>query len=73
MQKSEFSSDSRERHACIGTLKEGWIIYACPDCDYELWDHWQTGEIKIFNPKQHVQHSGSYFPLEYEQAILRTN
>ena len=74
MLELNFSSNGhRERHLCEGSRQGDWLVYTCPQCDYQFWDHWQTGEIKVVNPKPDVHHSGSYFPPEYQQALSRVN
>jgi hypothetical protein len=51
-----------ERHTCESVCDGDWIIHRCPKCDYELRDNWKTGEIKVFNSKSDINHSGYYAP-----------
>jgi hypothetical protein len=62
-----------ERHACEPTCEGDWIIHRCPKCDYELWDNWQTGEIKVLNAKANINHSGYYVPTEYQLPFENAN
>jgi hypothetical protein len=58
---------AKERHTCNATRNGDWILHRCTICDYELWDNYRTGELKVFNAKPHVNHSGSYVAAEIEQ------
>lgn len=62
-----------KRHTCEATREGDWFIHRCPECDYELWDNWQTGELKVFNAKAGIKHSGFYAPPEIEQGKEDSN
>ena len=62
-----------ERHACEATCEGDWVIHRCPKCDYELWDNWQTGEIKVLNAKANINHSGSFVAPEIEESVEKLN
>ena len=51
-----------KRHTCEATREGDWIKHRCPECDYELWSNWQTGELKVFNAKQESIIRDSMFP-----------
>lgn len=59
------NGEKTERHLCHSRQEGDWIIYTCPDCDYELRDNWRTGEMTVANAKADVDHSGSHYPSEY--------
>ena len=74
MQQSNLNVHSvSERHACEATCEGDWVIHRCPKCDYELWDNWQTGEIKALNAKANINHSGYYVPSEYQEPFENAN
>jgi hypothetical protein len=73
MKKLSFSSNGKERHLCKGMRRGEWVVYACSECDYEFWQHWNSGETKMVNIKQGVDHSGLYLSPLYEQTIQRMN
>ncbi len=67
------SPHASEQHECNVIRDRDWIIYRCPKCNYELRDNWRTGELIIRNAKANINHSGSYFPLEYKDAFEYQN
>lgn len=52
-----------EQHRCDARREGDWIIYTCPQCDYQMKDNLVTGEMQIENAKRDVAHSGEYLPL----------
>ncbi len=60
-------------HECQSTRNGDWIVYTCPECDYEMRENWRTGKMMVRNAKADIHHSGSYFPLEYLEAFLHQN
>ncbi len=69
-----FKSDGNSTHHECESFREGdWIIYKCPYCDYEMRENWRTGEYKVKNIKMNIRHSGSYFPIEYRDALINQN
>ncbi|MCK6621528.1 MAG: hypothetical protein HUU32_00220 [Calditrichaceae bacterium] len=64
---------SPTRHQCRAHRQGDWVVHTCPECDYQLWDNLRTGETKIFNSKADINHSGSYFPPAYQQALENRN
>jgi len=64
---------ARERHQCKSHRKGDWVVYTCPQCDYELRDNLKTGETKILNSNPDVSHSGNYFPPAYLKALENQN
>ena len=52
--------DSAPHHICHGRREGDWIVYSCPECDYEMREHWETGEMQVRNVKMDIRHSGSY-------------
>ncbi len=53
-----------KKHTCEAFRAGDWIIHKCPKCAYELWDNLQTGEMKVFNTKVNINHSGFYVSPE---------
>jgi hypothetical protein len=66
-------STKPQQHHCQAHRKGEWLIYTCPRCDYELWDNVQTGETRVLNSKEDINHSGSYFPPAYQYALENRN
>ncbi len=63
-----------KKHQCVGRKDGDWIKYFCPDCEYELWDNMETGELRIFNDHHiHIQHSGFYAMPEFVYALENRN
>ncbi len=62
-----------KHHECQGFRQGEWIIYRCPQCNYEMRDNWRTGELKVNNPKHDIRHSGNYFPNEYKTIYENLN
>ena len=61
-------------HTIIGVRKEGWIMYACPECGYQLWDRWSTGEINVLNDTNpSISHEGVYVDADFQTAMSRMN
>jgi hypothetical protein len=67
------SASKMKHHQCDATRKGDWIIYRCPKCDYELRENWRTGDMKVSNPTPKIKHSGSYFPIEYQDVYGNLN
>ncbi len=66
-------SNGFEHHQCESYRDGDWIIYTCSQCNYELKEHWETGEISVTNAHPHIRHSGSYFPPSYKMALENRN
>jgi hypothetical protein len=62
-----------ERHTCKATHEGDWIIHRCPKCDYELWDNWKTGDLKIFNAKENINHTGFFVASEKGESFEKLN
>jgi hypothetical protein len=75
MQKLIVSSNpNREHHVCTGSRQGDWVVHACPDCDFELWDNLKTGELEIYNDHNiSIEHSGFYIMPEYLNALNNRN
>ena len=71
--KNNHSFLSHEKHVCNSFRQGDWIIYNCPQCDYELRENWRTGKLTVRNPKLNIRHTGSYFPDEYEDVFVNRN
>jgi len=71
---SEFDGmPSHEHHICTAARAGQWVIYSCPECNYELRENWETGEISVKNASPHIRHSGSYISPYYEHAFKNQN
>jgi len=74
MFKLEFEHTPHIPHHQCDSLRHGeWIVYRCPQCDYEMRENWRTGEMQVRNVKRDIRHSGSYFPTEYQSAFSDLN
>lgn len=70
---NQLSSTNNQKHECIGRHEGEWVIYRCTVCDYELHEHWESDEIRIFNAKQDIDHSGKFILDASENAIENVN
>jgi hypothetical protein len=52
-----------QSHHCEAHREGDWIVFTCPECDYQLKDNLVTGEMQIANAKRDIAHSGEYLPL----------
>jgi len=52
-------SQRRHQHECQGRREGGWIVYSCPNCDYEMRKNPLSGELIVRNMKPSVRHYGS--------------
>ena len=74
MLKLEFeSAPGVEQHQCVSIRQGEWVIYRCPQCDYEMRENWQTGEVRVFNAKRRVRHSGGYTPVDFRPEYESLN
>jgi len=71
--QSSKSKQHVERHQTEARKDGDWLIYSCPQCDYQFWDHQKTGEIKIVNSKTNVRHFGTYAMPEFIAALENSN
>jgi len=62
-----------EHHICHSYREGEWIVHQCQQCDYELRDNWHSGEMQVRNSKVGINHSGFYFPEEYQQFYESRN
>lgn len=60
-------------HQCHGYRDGEWIVYACRECDYEMREHRETGEMKVKNVKMQIRHSGAYVAPEFYGCIDSLN
>jgi hypothetical protein len=64
------SSKGPEHHKCKGSLEGDWIVFKCPICqDYERRINRTTGEMKVFNQRSFINHSGMHFPNIQEEVL----
>jgi hypothetical protein len=61
------STQNTEKHECEAHHIGDWIVYTCPQCDYELKKNWKTGELFVENVKAKISHFGSYAPPQYKR------
>lgn len=73
MKLKKYSKENQVSHSCEAYRDQQWIVYSCVDCDYELRENLNTGELKVKNPKPNIRHSGSYISEEYHQALYSGN
>ena len=64
-----------EEHRCESYRDGDWIVFTCPLClDYERRLNWRTGNMTAKDQTPiHIQHSGEYFPTEYDHAFTCAN
>ena len=61
-------------HSIIGRKVEGWLMYTCKECSYQLWERWDTGEINVLNDNNPgIAHAGEYIDPDYKTAMMRVN
>jgi hypothetical protein len=58
-----FNQEHAEKHTCIGHQEGDWIIFTCPECDYQRKMNWLTGETRSNNKDSNVLHRGEHFPV----------
>lgn len=56
------------RHQIVGFRQGDWIIYRCPQCDYEMHRNITSQQLVIKNATSEVAHSGTYQPFKVEWA-----
>lgn len=67
------SSPDAAKHECEAHKIGDWIVYDCPQCDYELKKNLKTGELFVQNAKTNISHAGGYAPPRYKQPAWSLN
>jgi hypothetical protein len=52
-----------DKHQCTGEQKGEWIVFTCPECDYERRIHIETDEVETSGGDPDVLHRGMYVPI----------
>lgn len=56
-------AEAFEQHHCDAIREGEWLIFRCPECDYERRFNRNTGEMKVRQGPEHVLHEGQYMPF----------
>ncbi len=62
-----------EKHLCEVKKEGDWLIFTCPECDYERRIHRFSGKMKVRQGAPNALHRGQYRPVGLDFSSLIAN